>query len=120
MQCSELAQILKALAEPTRLRLICLLSRYEQICVCELTEIMEMPQYHVSRHLSVLRNLGLVVDERAGARMNYRLAQGKELNTALVEVLGNTVDSCPRAVRDVERADKVLGSQSRGAGRAET
>jgi len=52
--------------------------------------------------------------------MNYRLAQGKELNTALVEVLGNTVDSCPRAVRDVERADKVLGSQSRGAGRAET
>jgi ArsR family transcriptional regulator len=112
MQCVQVARILKALAEPTRLRLLCLLSQFEEICVCELTEIMELPQYHISRHLSVLRHLGLVVDHREGTRVHYRLAANNQFLRDLAEVLKEAAAQCPRAIRDVELADKVLGTST--------
>ena len=109
MTCDEIARILKAIAEPTRLRLVCLLSRHDSICVCELTEIMELPQYHVSRHLGVLRNVGIVVDERDGARVNYRLVEDNELVRQVTEALASTMETCPRAAEDLERATAIAG-----------
>lgn len=108
MDCQQVSRLLKALAEPTRLRLVCLLARFDMICVCDLTEILQMPQYHVSRHLAVLRNLGIVTDRRDGARVNYQLTSEKELLGQLAELLGSAVACCPKATEDVKRANKVL------------
>ncbi|NCO42032.1 MAG: transcriptional regulator [Armatimonadetes bacterium CG_4_10_14_3_um_filter_66_18] len=111
MKCDEVSRLLKALAEPTRLRLVCLLARYGTICVCELTEITELPQYHVSRHLGMLRNLGLVADERDGARVNYKLAGGNDLLAQLTDVLATAIESCPRARQDLQRAAMLVGGR---------
>jgi DNA-binding transcriptional ArsR family regulator len=66
------ARIIKALAHPTRLFIVDELSRGER-CVCELTDMIGVEMPTVSRHLSLLRNAGLLEDEKRGAQVFYRL-----------------------------------------------
>lgn len=66
--------LLKALAEPTRLRLAILLALNGETCVCKLADALDAPQFRVSRHLGVLRSCGFVEARREGTWMHYRLA----------------------------------------------
>ena len=66
------AKIIKAMAHPTRLFIVDQLSRGER-CVCELTEMIGADMSTVSKHLSVLKNVGIVHDEKRGARVFYTL-----------------------------------------------
>lgn len=62
----------KALSDPTRIRILsCLAVR--ELCVCELVHLMRLGQPAVSRHLGILRDVGLVEDVRDGKYVNYRL-----------------------------------------------
>jgi ArsR family transcriptional regulator len=61
-----------ALGDTTRLRLLNLLEQKE-LCVCFFVEVLEQPQPKISRHLSVLRNAGLVTARRQGTWMHYRI-----------------------------------------------
>ncbi len=65
-------QFTHALADPTRLRLIALL-REEALCVCELADILALPQSTLSSHLQVIRAAGLVDQERCDKWIYYRL-----------------------------------------------
>ena len=65
--------ILRALADGTRLRIINLLLVENELCVCELTEALQMVQPKVSRHLAILREAGLVLDRREGLWIHYRI-----------------------------------------------
>jgi ArsR family transcriptional regulator len=67
------AKIIKAMAHPTRLFLVDELSRNGERCVCELTEMVGVDMSTVSRHLAILKNVGIVEDERRGAQVYYRL-----------------------------------------------
>lgn len=67
------AAILKALAHPTRLCMVDELSRGER-CVAELAELSGADMSSVSKHLSLLKAVGLVMDERRGVQVFYRLA----------------------------------------------
>jgi len=73
----ELEQLFKGLADQTRLRILNLLLHGE-LCVCDIQYVLESSQPNVSRHLTYLKNSGLVLDRREGARIYYRLAQPKE------------------------------------------
>jgi ArsR family transcriptional regulator len=66
------ARIIKALAHPTRLFIVDELSRGER-CVCELTDMVGVEMPTVSRHLSLLRNAGILEDDKRGAQVFYRL-----------------------------------------------
>lgn len=66
------AQILKAIAHPTRLFIVDELSRGER-CVCELTEMVGADMSTVSKHLSVLKTAGIVADDKRGSMVFYRL-----------------------------------------------
>jgi len=66
------ARVMKALAHPSRLFIVDELSRGER-CVCELTEMIGADVSTVSKHLAVLREAGLVLDERRGVQVFYRL-----------------------------------------------
>lgn len=68
------ARILKALAHPTRLFIVDELSRGER-CVCELTDLIGVEMPTVSRHLNVLKNAGLIEDEKRGPLVFYQLRQ---------------------------------------------
>ncbi|MBD3366864.1 MAG: metalloregulator ArsR/SmtB family transcription factor [Candidatus Eisenbacteria bacterium] len=66
------ARVLKALASEPRLRIVERLSRGPE-CVCELTELLGSDQSTVSRHLGVLRSVGIVAGRREGQHVYYRL-----------------------------------------------
>ena len=66
------ARIVKALAHPSRLFIVDELARGER-CVCELTEMVGADVSTVSKHLSVLKNAGIVSDERRGTQIFYSL-----------------------------------------------
>ncbi|MFP4258162.1 MAG: ArsR/SmtB family transcription factor [Desulfovermiculus sp.] len=67
------AKIMKALGHPSRLFIVDELSRHDR-CVCELTEMIGADVSTVSKHLSILREAGIVDYEKRGTQMHYRLA----------------------------------------------
>jgi ArsR family transcriptional regulator len=73
-----LAGVLKALGEPTRLRLVSMIAAQEgaEACVCELTDPVGLSQPTVSHHLKVLVEAGLLEREQRGKWAYYRLVPG--------------------------------------------
>jgi ArsR family transcriptional regulator len=69
------AEIFQALGDTTRLRLLNILDRVGEICVCELVDALEVPQYNVSRHLQILASSGWVESFRRGKWVYYRIAR---------------------------------------------
>ena len=65
--------LFKALSDRTRLRCLLLLYRHQELCVCDLTDALDLPQPRVSHHLGNLRQAGLVRDRRQGTWTYYRL-----------------------------------------------
>ncbi|UJS24823.1 metalloregulator ArsR/SmtB family transcription factor [Thiothrix winogradskyi] len=75
----------KALADQTRLRLLLLLANGRELCVCELTQALELAQPKISRHLAILRETGVLQDRKAGLWVYYCLHS--ELPTWALEML---------------------------------
>lgn len=67
-------RLLQALADPTRLAIVRQLSGDGETCACDLTACCDVRQPTVSHHLKVLREAGLIVGERRGTWIWYRLA----------------------------------------------
>lgn len=70
----DLDTVFKGFADPTRIRILSLLAAGE-LCVCDIVEILDLPQPTVSRHLAYLRRVGLVAATRDGWFAHYRLAE---------------------------------------------
>ncbi|HOF60329.1 MAG TPA: metalloregulator ArsR/SmtB family transcription factor [Candidatus Latescibacteria bacterium] len=66
------ARIIKALAHPTRLFIVDVLAQQSH-CVCELTAMVGADTSTVSKHLSLLKDAGLVSDEKRGTQVYYHL-----------------------------------------------
>ncbi|EOR06995.1 MULTISPECIES: ArsR/SmtB family transcription factor [Acinetobacter] len=63
----------KCLSDPTRLDIIKWVLVRENVCVCELTELLQLSQPKISRHLALLRNLSVLLDQRKGQWVYYRV-----------------------------------------------
>lgn len=92
----EYAEIFKALGDETRLRIMHLLMAARSgLCVCELVDSLEVPQYNVSKHLKVLKQAGLIAEQKEGRWVYYSLANAHEpFRQALLQALA----SIPRAL----------------------
>jgi ArsR family transcriptional regulator len=77
-QAADLATLLKALADPTRLRLVSMLAAHEggEACVCELTEPLGLTQPTISHHLKVLIDAGILTRDKRGVWAYYALVPG--------------------------------------------
>lgn len=83
-------ELLQALNDETRLRIVALLSVHPELCVCDLVSGLDTHQPKVSRHLAILRRAGIVLDRRAGQWIYYRLSSqlsdwGKRSLSALTD-----------------------------------
>ena len=67
------ARFFKSLADETRLKILWLLSGTDELCVCDVIDVLKITQSKASRHLRYLYHLGWVMDRRDGLWMNYRL-----------------------------------------------
>lgn len=89
------AQLFSALSHETRLRCLLLIQNHPELCVCELTAVTGAPQPNISRHLALLRRLGLVLDRRDGHWIHYRL--NPTLPSWVQQVLRTTADAVTAA-----------------------
>lgn len=90
-EIEELAEVFKALSDPTRLRLVKLLNEGRgALCVNALAHRLEVTQSAVSQHLRVLRQAGLVRGERRGYFVHYSLDRDRleQYKARLRETLG--------------------------------
>jgi len=77
IQARRLAQLAKALGDPTRLQLVDVLRRHAgQVCVCELEPLFDIGQSTLSEHLKKLREAGIVGVERRGLWAYYYVIPG--------------------------------------------
>jgi len=93
------AQVLKALAHPSRLMILDALADGEK-CVCELQQIVGSDMSTISRHLSVMKSAGLVADRKVGTMVFYRLT------TSCLQQLFACVESILR--HEAEARTKLL------------
>jgi ArsR family transcriptional regulator, arsenate/arsenite/antimonite-responsive transcriptional repressor len=99
---NQLTSIFKISSDETRLRMLILLYQ-EDLCVCQLSGILDVPQPRISKNLSKLRDMDLVSDERKEKFVYYSL---KKENNILINTLENIVadfDSYPKLIEDRNR-----------------
>ena len=104
-----LDQTLKALADPTRVRMLALLGAGE-VCVCHLHESLGITQSKASRHLAYLRRAGLVETEKRGLWVYYRRAPGAHpMAQAVLDAVAHRLADVPTVQRDLRQLGKRLG-----------
>ena len=89
-QAAGLAHVLKALADPTRLRLVSMVAAHDsgEACVCDLTEPLGLTQPTISHHLKILVDAGIFTRDKRGVWAYYALVP--EALNALAAVLSTT------------------------------
>ncbi len=99
-----------ALADRTRRRILNLI-RDQELCVCFLTEVLDVSQPKISRHLAYLRNAEIVAARRDGKWMYYRITEPEDLYAA--QILTDTLDwlaSEERMQADYEKLNLIYSS----------
>lgn len=104
----DLVTFAHALADDTRWRIL-QLAFNEPLCVCELADILKMPQSSVSSHVQVIRKAGLLDTEKCGKWAYYRVAQShRRLLFTLGEFFEVTTSNDATLKADAKRAEKRL------------
>ncbi len=115
MPMKDVVKIFKALADPTRVRIMLLL-RVRELCVCELMYILGMEQSRVSHHMRVLRDAGIAEDVRNGRWIIYRIPE--EARTLLGELFAGTlrarIEHSREAAGDSKKLDSCISENIRG------
>jgi len=109
----DLDVLFKGFADPTRIRILSLLAAGE-LCVCDIVDILALPQPTVSRHLAYLRRMGLVEATREWKFAHYRLAEPEH---AVHRSLLNCARTCFRGIAslDEERAAAQVRVKARAS-----
>jgi ArsR family transcriptional regulator len=115
-----LQEVFKALADPTRLRILALLGNSE-VCVCNIHDTLGVPQPTASRHLAYLRRTGLVEARRDGLWMHYRVSTSLDpVVQGVVDAAVHALTHVPSVNRDRKQYQKTIGPlpvlQTRGGG----
>ena len=122
-ELSDLVRFFRALGDETRLGLVRLLARQrdgDMLCVGRLAQALGVSSSSVSQHLRVLKDLGLVVGERQGFRIHYRLDLGRlAIYQSLAEdQLGQAFGPAPGGAAEPENAacedDRFCGAHQDG------
>ncbi|GAX88523.1 ArsR/SmtB family transcription factor [Effusibacillus lacus] len=99
MEFDKMAELFKALGDPTRLKIVSLL-RVRDCCVCELVPIFNISQPAVSKHMSRLKSVGLVKETRRGQWVFYSLNRDK------IQDLGTLLDRLPDMSEELKKLEE--------------
>ncbi|HUH06060.1 MAG TPA: metalloregulator ArsR/SmtB family transcription factor [Kofleriaceae bacterium] len=105
-KADELAQLYKALGDETRVRIVHLLARRGELCVCDVETILAVSQSKASRHLNYLKQAGIVEDRRDRTWVYYRLArEARPSLRAAVRELRKELADDETALADLDSAE---------------
>lgn len=100
--------VFRALSDPSRIRIVKMLEERE-LCVCEIREVLNLSTSTVSKHLSILRDAGLVLDWKEGKWVNFKLnsAVADTLIRPLLGVLKDGLADEKQVRQDREKVKRV-------------
>jgi ArsR family transcriptional regulator, arsenate/arsenite/antimonite-responsive transcriptional repressor len=99
-----IALLFQSLDDPTRLRIVALLLEEDELCVCDLVAVLQLPQSTVSRQLSLLKNAGWLKDRREGVWIYYSINRAlAPIQQFIVPVLRNFLPVTDAAREDLAR-----------------
>ena len=106
----EVMDVLKALADETRLRALCAL-RGGELCVCQLIALLDLAPSTVSKHLTILRSARLVESRKNGRWMYYRLSKEFRAPSAgkILALLCKDTAKTSRMVEDRKHLKRICG-----------
>ena len=99
---NQLVNVFKILSDETRLRIIILLAQQE-LCVCELSGVLDVSQPKISKSLSKLRDVNLVIDERKEKFVFYKLKTENVVLTNIAKNILDNLDDYPQLIFDKSR-----------------
>jgi ArsR family transcriptional regulator, arsenate/arsenite/antimonite-responsive transcriptional repressor len=105
----EIVDIIKAMADGNRLRVLAALASGE-LCVCQIVELLRLAPSTVSKHMSILRQAGLVEGRKDGRWMYYRLP-GREASKAAREAVAwarRSLADSTQTLADKKRLEAIL------------
>ncbi|WP_348344737.1 metalloregulator ArsR/SmtB family transcription factor [Ignavibacterium sp.] len=98
----------KALSDETRLRILNLfLKSGKNLCVCELMDALQLPQYAISKALNIMKNADLFTTEKEGTWVYYKLNKDNQENKSLFNFIKSNLSS-NLFNQDEERLNKRL------------
>ena len=107
-QLQAMDRVFKALADPTRLRIVGLLQR-DAVCVCHIHDSLKISQPKASRHLAYLRRAGVVSSEKRGLWVYYRLApQPSKAVQAVLDAAIQSTAEMPVRAQDAKRLEREM------------
>lgn len=107
-----MSQLLRALGDETRVRILALLGHGE-LCTCHIEAALELSQPNASRHLGILRTAGVVEPRREGNWVYYRLApQPSEDRRKVLAAIVKPFSANPKLKEDVARLLATKGPRS--------
>ena len=104
----DLIKIFKALSDRNRLRILKMLE-IKPLCVCEIAEVLQLAASTVSKHLSLLRDVNLIIDKKEGKWVIYHLNKseaGEQIKKLLPE-LKAWLSTDPTILKDQEKVRTV-------------
>lgn len=106
--------VFKALSDKTRLRILYLLCNVKtDLCVCEIVESLEEPQYNISRHLKILKNTELIRERKEGRWVYYTIMNDSD---AFKKAIRKAISAIPNRFlsRDMRELKKRLAIRIKG------
>ena len=97
---SSVANIMKILGDPNRLHILSLINQQE-LCVCELTSILDLSQSNVSQHLAKMRSAGLVRERKHAQWVYY------SVNPEKLPLLKNIINSLPDTSSELSKLNGI-------------
>ncbi|MDZ7761607.1 MAG: metalloregulator ArsR/SmtB family transcription factor [Desulfovermiculus sp.] len=97
---------IKALADGNRLRVVMALSTHSELCVCQITELLQVSTPTVSRHMSILQNAGLVENRKDSRWVYYRLSE--DFPGVLLDWVKSSVSGSQIILQDKETLETIL------------
>ncbi len=105
----EPTQLFKLLSDETRLRSLLMIQKEKELCVCELTEALDISQPKISRHLAGLRESGLLKDRRQGTWVFYHL--NEHLPEWVDQLLTVTADNHQNLIQADQKRLQAMGNR---------
>ncbi len=102
----DLLSIFKALSDKNRLRIVSALLSHDELCACQIIELLNITGATASRHLGILINSGLIESRKDGRWVHYKLV--KTQISPIVKWLDSELKTSSQIVNDIEALTKIL------------
>lgn len=110
----DIYEIFQSLSDPYRIRIVRLMISVGELCLCELSEALEEPEYKLSRHIKVLKNSGIITSSREGKWIYHSLVMDQMFLRSLYKSIIEFPDSEKIASIDLEKFNNRLKQRDNG------